>query len=112
MTPSERSMPVIEARARGSEWIVRLPGGRYLVRPSETAVRRLVAAEAPGSAIAFLPVLDALRSAVDTVPPPGDRQPSGARAGASTPSGEAEALNPASPAPHTRPSTAAAAGGA
>ena len=76
MTPSERSMPVIEARARGAEWIVHLPGGRFIVRPSEAAVRRLVAAEAPGSAIAFLPALGALRAEVDRAAPPSGARPS------------------------------------
>jgi hypothetical protein len=73
-------MPVIEARARGSEWIVHLPGGRYIGRPSEAAVRRLVSREALGSAIAFLPALGALRAEVDRAAPPSGARPSrGAR---------------------------------
>jgi len=72
MTPAPRTLPVVEARARGGEWIVHLPGGRYVVRASEAAVRRLVAAEAPGSAITFLDGLPTSRSGAQTadVTPP------------------------------------------
>jgi hypothetical protein len=112
MTPSVRSLPVIEARARGSEWIVRLPGGRYVVRASEAAVRRLVAAEAPGSAIAFLPALGALRSPVETVPPAVAFDGRLERASKAPEAGGAANGSAASPAPNTRPQTAAAAGGA
>lgn len=51
---SPRDMPVIHARPTGrGTWQVALPGGVYRIAASRAAVARLVAREAPYSAIAY-----------------------------------------------------------
>lgn len=54
MTPSERSMPVIEIGGRRGAWSVRLPGGVIRTVARRDQVVELVRREAPGSSLKFL----------------------------------------------------------